>query len=152
MEGMDDGRMKKRIGIALTGSIALAGLVAPTARGAGVTPPKKTPALVEKGKAAFGIYCVPCHGATGDGDGPASAALNPRPRRFRSDPFKLGERPEDVWKTITDGSSGTAMVGWASIPEEDRWGLVYYVLSFRPASAAPAAPAKVPPRSKSRKK
>lgn len=31
------------------------------------------------GKAKYDANCVGCHGATGKGDGPAAAALNPKP-------------------------------------------------------------------------
>ncbi|CAN5881560.1 hypothetical protein BH11MYX3_BH11MYX3_18890 [soil metagenome] len=37
---------------------------------------------VAKGKQIFRDRCVPCHGATGHGDGPASASLNPKPRQY----------------------------------------------------------------------
>lgn len=125
--------MKKRLVSVLLGSTLVAGALARAGAPPPPSPPKKTPELVEKGKAAFNVYCVPCHGPTGDGDGPAAITLSPRPRRFKDEPFKLGDRPEEVWRTITVGSPGTAMVGWPSIPDEDRWGLTYYVLSLRPA-------------------
>ena len=34
--------------------------------------------------------------------------------------------------TITNGLPNTRMVGYPQIAEEDRWGLAYYVLAFRP--------------------
>jgi mono/diheme cytochrome c family protein len=34
------------------------------------------------GKAKYDANCVGCHGATGKGDGPAAAALNPKPGNF----------------------------------------------------------------------
>ena len=37
---------------------------------------------IAKGKEIFAQRCVPCHGTSGEGDGPASASLNPKPRRF----------------------------------------------------------------------
>jgi len=52
-----------------------------------------------------------------------------KPRDF-SEPFKNGKKPEQVFKTISEGLPGTAMAAFASIPEEDRWGVVYHVLSF----------------------
>ena len=33
----------------------------------------------KSGKAKYDANCVGCHGATGKGDGPAAAALNPKP-------------------------------------------------------------------------
>ena len=39
-----------------------------------------SPENIEKGKLLYQTNCSPCHGATGHGDGPAAAALNPKPR------------------------------------------------------------------------
>lgn len=91
--------------------------------------PKSTPQLIEKGKAAYATNCEMCHGSKGDGNGPAGAAMNPKPRDF-SGPFKNGKKPAEVFKSISEGLAGTAMAGFAHIPEEDRWGIVYHVLSF----------------------
>lgn len=53
------------------------------------------------GKVAFTMYCVPCHGETGKGDGPAGIALDPRPRNFTANP------PEFKFDTDGDGKTGT---------------------------------------------
>ena len=98
--------------------------------------PKSTPALLEKGKAAFLVNCMPCHGEKGDGEGPAGLALKTAgtpPRNFGVDPFKQGEKPADVFKTITAGVAGTPMVGFPQLSEEDRWGMSYHVLALRKA-------------------
>ncbi len=110
--------------------------------------PAKTPELLAKGKTQFNTICAACHGEKGVGDGAAAAALNPKPRNFLVDPFKQGDKVEDIFKTATEGVKGTAMVGFASIPEEDRWGIAYYILDLRaagkPAPAADAKPAAKP--------
>jgi high-affinity iron transporter len=93
--------------------------------------PKETPALLAKGKAAFNANCVPCHGERGDGNGPLGKALTPKPRAFATEPFKQGDSPEQVYKTISEGVPGTPMVGFPALPEEDRWGLAYYVLKLK---------------------
>ena len=132
--------------------LALAGaVILPGGPALGGAPPRKTPELVEKGKATFATLCAPCHGTTGDGDGPASSALVPRPRKFKSEPFKFGESPDEVWKTIMNGSPGTAMVGWTALSDEDRWALTYYVLSFRPEKAPAPAEKAAPGRRKGKK-
>ena len=98
------------------------------------TPPS-SPAVVAAGKAAYegsAAGCHACHGLTGEGNGPVAFALKPPPRNFTKDPFKAGETVEQVFATITNGLPGTAMVGYPKLPDETRWALAYYVLSFRP--------------------
>jgi len=34
------------------------------------------------GKKSYDMFCFTCHGTTGKGDGPAGAAINPKPRDF----------------------------------------------------------------------
>ena len=116
----------KKIILILIGSL----FVASTAL-AGPKPPKKTKKLLTKGKEVFTVNCVACHGEKGMGDGPAAVALNPKPRSFVGDKFKNGSKPVQVFKSITEGLAGTPMVAYGHLSEEDRWGLVYHVLSFR---------------------
>lgn len=46
------------------------------------TPAVPTADAVATAKTVFAQRCTPCHGATGTGDGPASASLNPKPRNY----------------------------------------------------------------------
>lgn len=117
-----------------------------------VNAPKLTPALLEKGKLAYAVNCVACHGELGDGLGSAGAVLNPKPRNFAVDPFKNGDTPEQVFNSVTAGIPATVMVPFGHLPEEDRWGLTYYVISFRPVNAPPPAKAKAQKKPKSEKK
>jgi mono/diheme cytochrome c family protein len=100
--------------------------------------------VLERGKAAYlGLgACFSCHGATGKGDGPAAASLNPRPRSFVSGEFLIDTDGDgtkgsenDLLNVITNGTQkyngGILMVGRPDIPEEDRKALVKYVLSLR---------------------
>ncbi len=100
-------------------------------QGASAGPPKSSPELIAKGKASYVTNCLTCHGENGDGNGPAGQYMNPKPRSYTKDKFKKGEKPEQVFKTITAGIDGTAMTGFGHLPEDERWGLVYYVLSFK---------------------
>jgi len=95
------------------------------------TPPAPSPKLLEAGKAAYGATCLPCHGATGEGNGPVAFAIKPPPRNFVKDAFKAGDSPGAVFNTITNGLPNTKMVGYPQIAELDRWGLTYYVLALR---------------------
>lgn len=123
-------RMAVPVGVAL--AALSAGMAVRPALGASKFA-KATPALIEKGKAAFTTNCVSCHGDKMDGNGPAGAMMNPKPRNLVTEKFKNGDKPDKVLKTVTDGVTGTAMTGFAHLSEEDRWSLVHYVLSERKA-------------------
>jgi high-affinity iron transporter len=97
---------------------------------AGGAPPS-SPELIAKGSATFKTSCASCHGNLGDGKSPVAATLNPKPRNFVAEAFKFGNQPEQVFKTISEGSKGTAMPPFKFLSEGDRWGLAYYVLSLQ---------------------
>jgi high-affinity iron transporter len=113
--------------------VAAAGMLAASTASAR---PKQTPELLEKGKASYTAVCASCHGENGDGAGPMALTLNPKPGNF-TDKFQHGKKPEEVFKNITEGFPGTTMVPYGSLPEEERWALVYYVLSFQKGGAGP---------------
>lgn len=99
-------------------------------------PPKSSPELIAKGKAAYTMTCVACHGEKGDGKGPAGVALNPPPRDLTvknekvGAHYKKGGTAAQLFESISTGLPGTAMAGFAAaIPEETRWGVVYYIQS-----------------------
>ncbi len=93
--------------------------------------PPLSPQLLEKGKAAFTANCVSCHGENGDGNGVAGKYMQPKPRNWAKDKFKKGNQITDIFKTITDGLDGTSMPAFNTLPADDRWGLAYFVASFR---------------------
>lgn len=88
---------------------------------------------VERGRQIFQANCTACHGANADGKGAAAAALTPPPRDF-TDPkarWTLGREPVDIYRVLTEGSPGTAMVGFsANLSVQDRWALVHYIGSL----------------------
>jgi mono/diheme cytochrome c family protein len=90
--------------------------------------------LLPTGQAVYEQHCVGCHGASGDGAGPAARYLAPRPRNFRKGMFKFtstesGARPQrrDLFQSITRGLAGSSMPSFRLLPEEKRWALVEYV-------------------------
>jgi caa(3)-type oxidase subunit IV len=97
-----------------------------------------TPELVSKGKELFQAQCTSCHGVEGKGNGPAAAALNPPPRNFTADQgWKNGRKVSMVFKTLKEGLAGSSMASYATLPVDDRWALVHYVISLggKPAEA-----------------
>jgi mono/diheme cytochrome c family protein len=91
---------------------------------------QSTPELVAEGKSLFSINCASCHGNTGQGNGPAASALNPKPRDFTSGFWKYGGGVARIVQTITTGSPGTAMAPFPGIPLRDRFALAHFIRSF----------------------
>ena len=106
-------------------------LIAGAALARTAKPPSRTPALVERGKATYSIYCVSCHGERGAGDGSAAPTLNPRPRNFATDKFKQGAGVAQIFATLGTGVPGTAMVKFTNLSEDERWALAWYVLELK---------------------
>lgn len=69
---------------------------------------------VAKGKEIFAQRCVPCHGASGAGDGPASASLDPKPRRFTDPAWQDQVTDEYIEKIVKMG--GAAVGKSAAMP------------------------------------
>ncbi|MBK7535711.1 MAG: c-type cytochrome [Myxococcales bacterium] len=64
--------------------------------------PAANPKLSE-GRSFFAGRCVPCHGAGGRGDGPAAAALNPKPRNFTDRGWQKSVTDIHIEKVIFQG-------------------------------------------------
>jgi mono/diheme cytochrome c family protein len=56
-------------------------------------------------QAIFGERCAVCHGAEGRGNGPASAALSPKPRNYGDKAWQSGVTDEQLRKTIRLGGA-----------------------------------------------
>lgn len=113
--------------------------------------PPETPELLEKGKTTYFKRCSFCHGLLGDGEGPASPFLDPRPRDFTVGTFKFrttqsGELPtnEDLFRTVSRGLSGTGMQAFDNdiikngLSEDERWQVIAYIKTFAPDFKDPA--------------
>ncbi len=72
--------------------------------------------------------CVPCHGSSGKGDGPAAAALPTKPADWTSDKVQKQSDGDIFWKISTGRG---AMPPWKSLSEKERWELVSYIRSLR---------------------
>ena len=90
---------------------------------------KKSPGgNVANGKKLAETNCVSCHGASGKGDGPAAAALNPKPADWTSAKVQSESEGTLFWK-ISNGRG--PMPPWKHLPDKDRWDLVAYVKSLK---------------------
>lgn len=88
--------------------------------------PKTVPDIA-RGSALYQEQCAACHGATGHGDGPAAAQLDPPPVAFTDANRARARSLYSLYEAISQGVAGTAMPGFASMSAEDRWALSFYV-------------------------
>ena len=91
-------------------------------------PIKSTQASIQKGKEIYEKKCALCHGARGDGKGPVSAGLNPRPTNFKDSHGEKMSDGEHFWK-ITTGKGGMPSFE-NDLTEEERWHVINYVNTF----------------------
>ena len=56
-------------------------------------------------ESVFATRCSTCHGTDGKGDGPASVALNPKPRNYTDPEWQKSVTDEHIKKTIVEGGA-----------------------------------------------
>jgi cytochrome c oxidase cbb3-type subunit 2 len=101
-------------------------------------PPAPSAALLERGAAVWKeAKCWECHGDGGKGDGEKAPGLEDDfgfpipPANLTTGQFKSGPGVKDIFRTMSTGLSGTPMPSYmATLSEEDRWALSYYVLAL----------------------
>jgi mono/diheme cytochrome c family protein len=84
---------------------------------------------VARGQQRFNIYCTPCHGRIGDGNGMVVQRGLRQAASFHQDRLRE-ERPGYFFDVITNGFG--AMPDYATqIPVQDRWLIVAYVKALQ---------------------
>lgn len=114
---------------ALTLSLASSALIALLLTTSALAGPK--PDAVA-GKAIYEAQCLICHGGTGDGAGPAGAAMKPKPTDLTTAAFWQEKTEAELMTAIRQGSPGTAMQGYNKLTREELQNLVAYLQGFAP--------------------
>jgi hypothetical protein len=85
--------------------------------------------LLERGEDRYKIFCTPCHGLQGDGNGLVSMRGMKHPPSFHQD--RLRQAPNGyVYDVVTNGFG--AMLGYAAqVPPRDRWAIIAYVRALQ---------------------
>lgn len=77
-----------------------------------------------KGEEIYKLYCAACHGATGHGDGLASAALDPKPRNFTDKALMDTITDKAMYTIIKDGGPAVGksmfMTAWGAVLGDDQ--------------------------------
>lgn len=99
--------------------------------------PPATPELLARGQQRYEIFCTPCHGLTGEGDGVVVKRGFPAPPRF--DLARLRQaQAQHFFDVMSDGYG--LMYPFASrVSPRDRWAIVAYVRALQLAEMAPVA-------------
>lgn len=90
-------------------------------------PIKSAPESVAQGRKLFTIYCAPCHGVEGRGDGPVAVKYVPPPPLQA----ELVQAKSDGFMEHYMGSGGALMPSYGeALSEEERWHVVNFIRSL----------------------
>jgi mono/diheme cytochrome c family protein len=95
-----------------------------------------TPALLERGRERFNIYCAPCHSKLGDGDGMVARRGFPAPPSFHT--ARLREAPDSHFFAVITQGYGVMYPYADRITVEDRWAITAYIRALQFSQHAPA--------------
>lgn len=104
---------------------------------AGANPYPLSGALLTRGRQRFEIYCAPCHGVLGDGDGYIVRRGFPAPPSFHSD--RLRQAPDRHFVDVMTQGYGLMYSYADRVPPADRWAIVAYIRALQLSQHAPAA-------------
>ena len=103
------------------------------------TPPPISTALLQRGEDRFRIFCAPCHGLAGDGDGIIIAHGFPAPPSYHIDRL-LAAPAQHFYDVITNGYG--AMFSYADrVDPHDRWAIAAYIRALQLSRHAAASQA-----------
>jgi len=99
-------------------------------------PMEGDPQAVPVGRKLFGQHCAECHGAKGEGSKKAPS--------LRVEEVEQAA-PGALFWILTNGVVRRGMPVWSKLPEPQRWNLVSYIQSLKPASEGTAPTGASPP-------
>lgn len=91
--------------------------------------------VLQRGQEEFDIYCSPCHGLTGYGDGMIVQRGFPTPPSFNTDDLR-GDPVGHYFDVITNGFGRMYSYSDKIVPE-DRWAIVAYMRALQFSQNAP---------------
>jgi mono/diheme cytochrome c family protein len=104
-------------------------------------PVKVDEALMTRGKERYGVYCAPCHGLGGYGDGIVGHRAEALQQGAFVPPASLHAEPAysrpvgHLFNTITNGIRTMPSYG-SQVPVEDRWAIVAYIKALQRSQRA----------------
>ena len=97
-----------------------------------------TLALLERGRERFTIYCTPCHGQLGNGQGMIAQrgfALKRQPADYNTQ--RLRDMPIGHFYDVITNGYGTMFSYASRVEPQDRWAIVAYIRALQLSQNAP---------------
>ena len=89
-----------------------------------------TTAVLHRGEDRFNIFCSPCHGRTGDGNGMVAQRGMRYPANLHTDRLRQVP-PGYLYEVITNGYGGMGEYRDQVIAASDRWAIVAYIRALQ---------------------
>jgi hypothetical protein len=93
--------------------------------------------VLQRGRQRFAIYCTPCHGQTGYGEGMVVQRGFKRPTSFHID--RLRHAPPGYFFDVMTNGFGAMADYSAQVPVKDRWAIAAYIQALQLSQHASAA-------------
>ncbi|KMO18271.1 c-type cytochrome [Methylobacterium indicum] len=100
-------------------------------------PAAASPALLVRGQERYDVFCTPCHGAAGLGDGMIVQRGYPRSPAF--DEARLRAAPAQHFYDVISNGKGNMLPYAAQVPPADRWAIVAYIRALQLSQGATLA-------------
>jgi hypothetical protein len=124
-----DGRSERPVveNTVVRGSVADDALVVP--KDSNYFPLPITMELLERGRERYAIFCTPCHGIQGDGNGMVAMRGMKHPPSFHDE--RLRRDPSGYFFDVITNGFGAMYPYSAQIPPRDRWAIVAYLRALQ---------------------
>jgi len=93
--------------------------------------------LLERGESRYKIYCTPCHGLQGDGNGMAAVRGMKHPPSYHIQ--RLREAPNGYFYDVISNGFGSMYSYSERIAPRDRWAIIAYVRALQLSRNAKAS-------------
>lgn len=96
-----------------------------------------TAEVLQRGQQRFNIYCAPCHGETGDGQGMIVQRGLKRPPSYHND--RLRKEPIGYFFDVMTNGFGVMLDYSQQVKPEDRWAIAAYIRALQLSQSATRA-------------
>lgn len=97
------------------------------------SPVKGTESELLRGKELYGIFCVPCHGESGAGDGLVGKKYVPAPANLRAGSRAARRTDGEIFVIVSDGLGGMPAFR-ADLSPGDRWRTIAHMRTLKGGS------------------